>query len=158
MTNNPSPRTEIGTIWSCDQPSVGPYLRFCSSMRYAGKRTYGCRRGSRIARKGSGVVVDTRPVVVGEAAGRASVSEDLLLPKVAFFLAKDDFRHFIGKLLAITDPPFGKEIVLDPDNLIDSAEEGSFASEGELRMRHESFGEDILDVAKTSADVHIFDV
>lgn len=121
-------------------------------MRDARKRTDRGRRGRRMSREGSVVSVGARTVVVGGAIRCVSLSQDAaLLPNVAF-------GHFLSKLFAVPDTPFGKEVVLDPDNLVDCAEESGFALEGETGMRYEGFGEDILDVAEAGADVDVFDV
>lgn len=106
----------------------------------------------------SNTTLKTRPVIISRAARRTPVAEDLLITQVPFSVVNDDFGHFIGEFLAVADAPFGEEVVLDPDDLVDCAKESDFALEGETGVRHEGLNEDILDVAEACADVDVFDV
>ena len=47
---------------------------------------------------------------------------------------------------------------MDPNDLVDCAEKSGFALEGQPGVRHEGFGEDVLDVAEAGADMDVFDV
>lgn len=51
-------------------------------------------------------------------------------------MAEAVYGDFIGEFLAVAEVPFGEEVVLDPNDLVDGAHEAEFAAIGELGMAH----------------------
>lgn len=69
-----------------------------------------------------------------------------------------DFRVRILVLGAVLDVPPGHEVVLHPDDLVQSLDEGDFALDVQARVGEDGFVDDVLDVAETGAEVDVFDV
>lgn len=75
---------------------------------------------------------DTRPVIVNRAIG--ATAKNALVTEVSLLIIETHHRHFIRKLLPITTVVASKEIILDPEDLVDGAHEGDLATEREVRV------------------------
>ena len=108
---------------------------------------------------GGGAAGNAAVVAVGGASGGgAAIAEELLLADVAFLVVGDDLGHLVGVLLAVTDAPLGEEVVLDPDDLVEGADEGDLALQRQLRVGHDGLDEDIGDETEEGANVDVLDI
>lgn len=92
-------------------------------------------RGGRNAGCYTGVAVHTGAIIVARAGGcAAAVAQDLLVAEESLSLVQGHLRHLFGVFFAVADPPFGDEVVLDPDDFADGADQGHLALQLQTRV------------------------
>lgn len=89
--------------------------------------------------------------------GAGAITNDALAVQVTLTLNLN-VRVARLELGAVLDVPFGHEVVLDPDNLVESLDERRLALDVQTGVRQDGFGHDILNEAQTDTEMDVFDV
>lgn len=146
-----------------DPNSIRPNLRLRrTSLSQLRKRTNRCLRRSGIRRRrrtmrgGRHPTRNTRPVIINRAA--RATAKDLLITQIPLPIIETQLRHFIREFIAVVHMVPRKQIILDPQDFVNGADERNLATQRQMWVRHHRLDPDILDIRHTHAEVDVLDV